>query len=325
LKKQSVGILGMGSYVPDKVLTNFNLEKIVDTTDEWIRTRTGIQERRIAPDGVASSDLGAKAAMRALADAGLGPEDIPLIITATITPDYQFPSTACLIQTKLGVKNAMAFDINAACSGFIYALEIAKRFISSGMVNKALVVGAEKLSSIIDWKDRSTSVLLGDGAGAAVVGEVEDGKGILGSFMRVEGAYGDLLKVPAGGSAMPATNETVNARMHFMKMEGPELFKHAVKVMCNSAQEVIKQCGFTAEDIDWVVPHQANIRIMDAVGKRLKTKIYANIQRYGNTSAASIPIALDEALREGTIKKGQRIVLVAFGAGLTWGANVMQL
>lgn len=326
--KKSIGILGMGSYVPDKVLTNFDLEKIVSTSDEWIRTRTGISERRIAADGIATSDLAVEAAKRAITDAGFKPKDIPLIIVATITGDYQFPSTACLVQHKLGIKDAVAFDIGAACSGFIYGLEIARQFITTGKYDKALIIGAEKLSSIIDWEDRNVCVLLGDGAGACVLGGVNEGAGILGNYMSVDGGCGDLLNVPAGGSAMPATYDTIDKHLHFMKMKGREVFKEAVTVMSRSGLEVLKQCNLGIDDIDCIIPHQANIRIIEAIAKRLKIsmgKVYTNLDRYGNMSAASIPVALDEAIKNGTIKKGQKVLLVAFGAGFTWGSTVIQV
>ena len=326
--KKSIGILGMGSYAPDKVLTNFDLEKIVDTSDEWIRTRTGIRERRIADDGVACSDLAVEAAKRAISDAGIKPNDIPLIIIATATGDYKFPSTACLVQHKLGIKDAVGFDISAACSGFIYGLEIARQFVFSGTYSKVLVIGAEKMSSVIDWEDRDVCILLGDGAGACILGNVNEGAGILGSYMAIDGSCADLLKMPAGGSAMPASHDTIQKHLHFMKMQGREVFKQAVTVMTRSGLTVLKQCNLTIDDIDCIIPHQANIRIIEGIAKRLKismNKVYTNVDRYGNMSAASIPVALDEALRNGTVKKGQKVLLVAFGAGFTWGSIVIQL
>lgn len=325
---KKVGILGIGSYLPEKVLTNSDLEKIVDTSDEWITTRTGIRERRIAGDNVATSDLAVESAKRALEDAGLKPDDIPLVIVATITGDYQFPSTACIVQHKLRIKNAVAFDISAACSGFIYAIEIARQFILSGKYNKALVIGAEKMSSVIDWTDRNICVLLGDGAGSCVLGEVEDDRGIIGTDMAVDGQYAKLIYVPAGGSAMPATMESVQKRLHSMKMEGREVYKHAVLIMYRTCLDILRKYNLRIEDIDWVIPHQANIRIIEAIAERLgipMSKVYTNVDRYGNMSAASIPVALDEAIKDGYVKKGQRILLVAFGAGLTWGSCILKI
>lgn len=325
---KSVGILGIGSYVPEKVLTNKDIEKMVDTSDEWIYTRTGIRERRIAEDNIATSDLAVQAAKRALDDAGLKPKDIPLIIVATITGDYQFPSTACLVQHKLGVKDAAAFDINAACSGFIYGIETARQFILSGKYDKALVIGAEKMSSVIDWTDRNICVLLGDGAGAVVLGETENGRGIIGTDIAVDGAYANLITLPAGGSAMPATVDTVQKRLHFMKMGGREVYKHAVLIMCRASLEILKRNNLKVNDIDWFIPHQANIRIIEAIAERLcipMSKVYTNLDRYGNMSAASIPVALDEVIKDGSLKKGQKALLVAFGAGLTWGSCIIQI
>lgn len=325
---KSVGILGTGSYLPEKVLTNEALAKTVDTSDEWIRTRTGIRERRIAEDNVATSDLAVQAAKKALDDAKLEPNDIPLIIVATATPDYQFPATACIVQHKLGVKDAAAFDISAACSGFIYGIEIARQFILSGKYNKALVIGAEKMSSVTDWTDRNICVLLGDGAGACVLGEIKEGPGIIGTDMAVDGAYANLIILPAGGSALPATVDTVQKRLHFMKMEGREVYKQAVTVMYRTCLEILNKYGLKIDDIDWIIPHQANIRIIEAVAERLSipmSKVYTNLDRYGNMSSASIPVALDEAIKNGSIKKGNTVLLIAFGAGLTWGASIIQI
>src|SRR3989338_230951 len=325
-ESKHVGIIGLGSYLPEKVLTNKDLEKIVDTTDEWIRTRTGIRERRIARQDEATSDMAVEAAKIALKDARLKPEDLDLIIVATITPDMFFPSTGCIVQNKLGARQVPAFDISVACSGFIYGLAIANQFIGSGVYKYALIVGAEKLSSITDWSDRSTCILFGDGAGAAVLGPVEKG-GILSVYLGADGREGDLLKLPAGGSRIPPTKKTIDDRLHFVKMNGSELFKHAVKIMADAALEVTKPLGLKAEDISLVIPHQANIRILEAVAKRMgltKDKIYLNIDRYGNMSAASSAVALVEAVEEGRIKKGDKILLDAFGGGLTWGAMVIE-
>ena len=324
---KKTGILGVGKYLPEKVLTNADLEKMVDTTDEWIVSRTGINERRIASKDEATSDMAVKAARVALDDAGLEPKDIDLIIVATITPDMFFPSTACQLQYKLGIEGVPAFDISVACSGYIYGLAIADQFIKSGMYKHALVVAAEKLSAITDWKDRSTCILFGDGAGAAVLGQVADG-GILGVHLGADGSKGDLLKLPAGGSRMPATKETVEDRLHTIKMEGNVLFKHAVKIMAEAALAVTQPLGLQGEDIDIIIPHQANLRILKALAKRMGVnpdeKIYLNIGKYGNMSAASSAVALCEAVEEGRIKKGDTILMDAFGGGLTWGALVIK-
>ncbi len=316
----------MGKYVPKKVLTNTDLEKMVETSDEWITTRTGIKERRMVAKGEAASDLAAKAAKDALSDAKLDPHNLELIIVASITPDMQFPATACILQNILGAKHAVAFDISAACSGFVYALTIAEQFIARGVYKNALVVGAEVLTSITDWKDRNTCVLFGDGAGAAVLSEVKSG-GIISTYLGAEGAMGNLLCVPAGGSRAPASARTVEGRMHYLKMRGNELFKIAINTMTSSAETVIKQAGLKPQDIDLVIPHQANTRIIAMVAKKLKLpmdKFYLNIERYGNMSSASLAVALCEAVKEGRIKKGDYILLDAFGAGLVWGAMIIK-
>ncbi|MBU4311265.1 MAG: ketoacyl-ACP synthase III [Candidatus Omnitrophica bacterium] len=323
---QEAGILGLGCYLPLKKITNADLEKTVETSDEWITTRTGIKERRIADKDVAASDLGAEAAKIAIKDAALNSEDIDLIITATITPDMAFPATACIIQDKIGAKNAAAFDINAACSGFVFAIVTAQQFVNMGLYSNVLVIGTEKLSSIVDWKDRYTCVLFGDGAGACVVGRSKDRK-ILSSFMGADGSGGHLLSVPAGGSRLPATESTVKDRLHFLKMEGNEVFKIAVRIMVDAANKAIKKAGLGPDDISLFIPHQANIRILMAVAKRLgvpKEKIFMNIEKYGNMSAASTAVALAEASSENRIKKGDNVVLVAFGGGLTYGAVVIK-
>lgn len=324
---KKVGIIGLGKYLPDSVLTNADLEKMVDTTDDWIVQRTGIKERRIARDDEATSDMALSAAVNALKKAKLKPSDIDLIIVATITPDMFFPSTACIVQKRLNIENIPAFDISVACSGFIYGLAIADQFIKAGTYKRVMVIGAEKMSSVTDWSDRSTCVLMGDGAGAAILGEVEDG-GILSVYLGSDGSKGDLLKMPAGGSRIPASVESVQSRLHFLKMEGNELFKHAVKIMADAAKKVTEPLGLKGDDIDLVIPHQANIRILNAVAKRMgidpDKKLYLNIEKYGNMSAASSAVALAEAVEEGRIKKGDTILLDAFGAGLTWGAIVMK-
>ena len=323
---QKAGILGLGCYLPPKKLTNSDLAKIVETSDEWIASRTGIRERRIASKEVATSDLGVEAARLAIKDAGLSSEDIDLIITATITPDMAFPATSCIIQDKIGAKNAACFDINAACSGFVFTMVIAQQFVNSGLYDHVLVIGAEKLTSIVDWKDRSTCVLFGDGAGACVVGKSED-RVIVSSFMGADGSGGHLLSVPAGGSRLPATEDTVKDRLHFLKMGGNEVFKIAVRIMVEAATNAIKNAGLGLDDISLFIPHQANMRILLAVAKRLgvsQDKIFMNIEKYGNMSAASTAVALVEAAQENKIKKGEHVVLVAFGGGLTYGASVIK-
>ncbi len=326
-QEKNVGILGLGKYLPEKVLTNADLEKMVDTSDEWITTRTGVKERRIAAKGEAASDMAVKAAKSALNNAGLKAEDIDLVIVATITPDMFFPSTACQVQYKLGVDNIPAFDISVACSGYIYGLTIADQFIKTGMYRRALIIATEKLSAITDWEDRSTCVLFGDGAGAAVLGVVEEG-GILGAHLGADGSKGDLLQLPAGGSRLPASRKTVEDRLHTIKMEGNVLFKHAVKIMAEAALAVTEPLGLKGDDIDIIIPHQANIRILYALAKRMgvdpEKKVYLNIKKYGNMSAASSAVALTEAVEEGRIKKGDTILMDAFGGGLTWGALVIK-
>jgi len=324
---RSVGILGTGSYLPENKVTNFDMEKIVDTSDEWIRTRTGIGARHFAADGEATSDMAAKAAEKALEAAGITAEEIDLIIVGTCTPDMLLPATACLVQAKLGVSGCAAFDLETACSSFVYGMEIARNFIATGTYNKVLVIGAEKLSSILDFEDRTTCVLFGDGAGAAVLGPVEDGKGILSSELGANGSKGMVLKVDAGGSRMPATEETVAEKLHYLSMDGSEVFKFAVRIMGSSSMNVIEKAGLSLEDIDFLVPHQANMRIISSAAKKLKLpmeRVQVNLDAYGNMSAASIPVALDEALRSGKIKEGDKTVLVGFGGGLTWGACVVQ-
>ena len=321
-----VGVIGLGSYLPEKILTNADLVKMVDTTDEWIITRTGIKERHIAADDEATSDLATKAARRALDDAKLTPEDLDLIIVATITPDMQFPSTSCLVQRNLGAANAACFDISAACAGQIYGIVCAEQFIKSGTFKYALIIGAEKLSSIVDWKDRSTCVLFGDGAGACILGPVEKG-GILSSYLGSNGNSAHLLEKPGGGSRTPATHETIDQRLHYLKMSGSEVFKIAVKIMAEAAEKAAKKVGLKAEDISCVIPHQANIRILKGVGKRMgisADKIFLNIERCGNMSSASTAVAFDEAAKSGRLKKGDIVVLDAFGSGLVWGAIVIE-
>jgi 3-oxoacyl-[acyl-carrier-protein] synthase III len=323
-------IIGTGSYMPSRVLTNEDLSKLVDTNDEWITSRTGIKERRIAADDEATSDLASAAAQSALESAGLTAADIDLIIVATVTPDMAFPSTACIVQKKIGAVNAVCFDISAACSGFLYALQVARGFLNTGARGRALIIGAEKLSSIVNWKDRNTCVLFGDGAGAVVMqrDEAAEAPGrILASFMGSDGNLADLLKVPAGGSACPLTAENLDSGLHAIHMEGKETFKHAVTRMCQAAETALAEAGLTHDDIALVIPHQANLRIISAIANRLdlpEEKTFVNLHKYGNTSAATIPVAIDEAVRAGRLKRGDVAVLVAFGGGFTWASAVVK-
>jgi len=324
---RTCSISGVGAYVPAKVLTNADLEKMVETSDEWITTRTGIKERHIAAEDEFTSDLGAEAARRAMNMADVTAEQIDLIIVATITPDMPFPSTACLVQHKLGATRAAAFDLEAACSGFIYALEIGQQFIMSRTYETVLVIGAEKLSAITDWKDRNTCVLFGDGAGAAILQNRQGAHGLLTAVMGADGAKADLLFMPGGGSRCPATVDSISSRQHFLRMEGKETFKNAVQAMQTAAEEALRRCEITISQIKCIIPHQANRRIIDAVGERLGAKpeqLFVNVNKYGNTSAASVGIALDEAVSSGQVQRGDLILLVVFGAGLTWGAAVIE-
>ena len=320
-------ITGVGSYVPERVLTNADLEKIVDTTDDWITSRTGIRERRTAAEDEFTSTMGIAAARIALKRAGVKAADLDLIIVATITPDMPFPATACIVQQELGAARAAAFDLEAACTGFLYALEIGRQFIDNGTYQNVLIIGAEKLSSIIDWKDRNTCVLFGDGAGAAVLQRRADSRGVLAARLGSDGGKADILAMPGGGCRQPATVDSVNERIHFLKMEGKEVFKNAVNAMTSAAREVLERSGVGIEDIKCIIPHQANQRIISAVGERLGTRddqIFVNLHKYGNTSAASVAVALDEAVSTGHVKRGDLILIIAFGAGLTWGATVLE-
>ncbi len=324
---RTCSITGVGFYVPAKVLANSDLERMIETSDEWITTRTGIKERRLAAKGEFTSDMAAQAAARAMKMAGVAAEQIDLIIVATITPDMVFPSTACLVQRKIGARRAAAFDLEAACSGFIYGLEIAQQFIMSRTYDTVLVIGAEKLSSIVDWRDRNTCVLFGDGAGAAILQNRPHSHGLLTAVMGADGRKADLLHMPGGGSRCPATLESVSSRLHFLRMEGQETFKYAVQAMLTAAQEALRRCEIDIAQIKCVIPHQANRRIIDAVGERLGAKpdqMFVNLHKYGNTSAASVAIALAEAVASGKIQRGDLILLVVFGAGLTWGAAVIE-
>jgi len=324
---RTCSITGVGSYVPERVLTNLDLEKIVETSDDWITSRTGIKQRRIAAENQFTSDLGAEAARRAMKKAGVNAEQIDLIIVATITPDMPFPSTACLVQHKIGAHRAAAFDLEAACAGFIYALEVGQQFIMSRTYETVLVIGAEKLSSIIDWQDRNTCVLFGDGAGAAILQNRANSHGLLTACMGADGGKAGLLSMPGGGSACPATVDSVTGRLHFLRMDGKETFKNAVNAMCTAAREALQRCELDVTQIKCVIPHQANRRIIDAVADRLGSKpeqLFVNLEKYGNTSAASVAIALDEAVESGAVQRGDLVLLVAFGAGLTWGAAVIE-
>jgi len=320
-------ITGVGSYVPERVLTNEDLESIVDTTDEWITTRTGIKQRRMAAENEFTSTMAAAASRKALARAELDPAELDLIIVATITPDMPFPATACLVQQELGAAKAAAFDLEAACSGFLYALEIAQAFITAGVHQNILIIGAEKLSSIIDWEDRNTCVLFGDGAGAAVLQRRDGARGVLATRLGSDGTKANILAMPGGGCRQPATVDSVNERIHFLKMEGKEVYKNAVTAMTAAAKEVLERSGLGIEDIKCIIPHQANMRIISAIGDRLgaaEDQVFVNLQKYGNTSAASVAVALDEALQQGVVQRGDKILIIAFGAGLTWGATVLE-
>ncbi|HQN80808.1 MAG TPA: beta-ketoacyl-ACP synthase III [Kiritimatiellia bacterium] len=320
-------IVGTGHYAPARVLTNADLEKMVETTDEWIRTRTGIRERRIAADNEFTSDMGTAASRMALEQARLAPEDVEAIYVATCTPDMFFPSTACLIQATLGAKRAYGFDISSACAGFLMALDAAGAAVESGRIRNALVIGSEKLSAVTDWTSRNTCVLFGDGAGAAVL-KASDRPGIRSSLLGVDGNLAEFLSIPAGGCRQPTSEETVRQRLHYMHMAGRETFKIAVNTMLGAAQEAIARAGLTVADVDVMVPHQANLRIVEAVAKRLgegvMERVFLNLDRYGNTSAASIPIALSEAVAAGKIRSGNKVLMVAFGGGLSWGGTVVE-
>jgi len=320
-------IIGTGSYLPKKVLTNFDLEKIVDTSDEWIKERTGIRERRIASEQEAASDLAYYASIEALNMAGLSPKELNLIIVATVSGDMPLPSTACIVQHKLNASSAAAFDINAACSGFIYALAIADSFIKSGSFKNILIVGTEVLSRLTDWQDRTTCVLLGDGAGAAVLTLSDSERGIVSVKLYSDGSMWDLLHIPAGGSKMPTSEQTLKNRLHFIKMKGNETFKIAVRVLEQLVTDTLKENDIDVTELSLLIPHQANHRIITATAKRIGIsldRVMLNIDKYGNTSAASIPIALDEALRQNKIKEGDYLLLESFGGGLTWGSALIK-
>ncbi|BDG60615.1 beta-ketoacyl-ACP synthase III [Caldinitratiruptor microaerophilus] len=322
-----VGITGIGMYVPERVLTNQDLERIVDTSDEWIVTRTGIRERRIAGPEESTFTMALAASRQALEMAGVRPEEIDLIVVGTVTPDMIFPSTAALLQEALGASRAAAVDISAACPGFVYGITLAGQTIASGLYRTVLVVGAETLSRITDYQDRNTCVLFGDAAGAAVLQPVREGYGLLASILGSDGSGAEHLYLPGGGSRHPASHETVDKRMHYIRMNGKEVFKFAVRVMNESTVQVLEEAGHTVADLDLLVPHQANIRIIEAAVERLGIpweKVVVNLDRYGNTSTATIPVALYEALQAGRIRDGDLLVLVSFGAGLVWGATALR-
>ena len=321
-------ISGFSFAVPEKILTNFDMEKLVDTNDEWIRSRTGMQERHIADESTATSDLGTEAAKKALAKAGVKATDVDVIIFATATPDTPFPSTGCYVQRNIGAVNAAAFDISAACSGFLYGLSMADALIKGGGYKNILIIGGETLSKITDYTDRNTCVLFGDGAGAAVVQPSDGTRGIIHTLMKSDGRLVDLLNMPGGGSRIPASHESIDQRLHYIKMEGQEVFKHAVTAMGDAAVESLKKAGISSDELGLLIPHQANVRIMQATARRIKLpieKVFMNVHKYGNTSAASIPIALTEAQEEGRLKEGDYCLLVSFGGGFTTGAVLFKM
>lgn len=324
---RTCSIAAVGAYVPQRILTNQDLEKMVDTSDEWITTRTGIKQRRLAADNEYTSDMAAKAARQALQRAQVQPEAVDLIIVATTTPDMVFPATACLVQQKIGATRAAAFDLQAACSGFVYGLEVGQQFIMSRTYDTVLVIGAEKLSTIVDWTDRNTCVLFGDGAGAAVLQHRPQAHGLLTACMGADGSQAELLCLPAGGSRLPASARTVAARLHYVRMDGKEVFKNAIAAMVTAAKEALRRCELDISQIQCIIPHQANRRIIEAVAERLGARpeqVFINVDRYGNTSAASVAIALDEAVQAGRIQRGDLVLLIVFGAGLTWAAAIIE-
>ena len=327
MTEHNAGIIGMGHAYPEGILTNADLEKIVETSDEWITTRTGIKQRHKAADDEYTSQFGTAAARKAIESAGIDVLDIDLIVCATTTPDQIMPSTGALIQAQLGAHNAAGMDVFAACSGFLYGLSMVESMIRTGAIRYAVVIGAEVLTKYVDYTDRSTCVIFGDGAGAAVLGPVNNGRGILASKIRSDGRYEEQLYAPGGGTKLGTTHETIDNRMHYFKMKGNELFKVAVRSMADISAEMLKKAGYSVDDVDLVIPHQANQRITDAVAQRLgvpEEKVYSNIAQHGNTSSASIPIALDECIESGRIKEGSLVLLTAFGGGVTWGASVVR-
>ena len=326
-QNQRASITGIGSYLPNKVLTNYDLEKMVDTSNDWIIQRTGIKERRIVENGVTTSDLATQSSLRAMEDAGVSPKDLDMIITSTITPDHIFPSTSCYIQQKIGATRACAFDILAACAGFIYAMSIGQSFINSGAMKTVLVVGAECLSKITDYADRATCVLFGDGAGAVIIQRNPVKHEILSSSLAADGSEADVLIMPGGGARNPASLESIQQRLHYIQFRGKEVFKLAINNITNLIMETTRENGLTLEDIDLIIPHQSNLRIIEATMEKLglpMEKAFVNIDKYGNTSSASVPIAIDEARKDGRLRKGNIVMLVAFGGGLTWGSSLIR-
>jgi 3-oxoacyl-[acyl-carrier-protein] synthase-3 len=324
---RTVSIIGTGSYVPERILTNAELEKLVETSDEWITSRTGIKERRIAAEGEFTSHMATKAALNAMEQAGVAVEEIDLILVATVTPDTFFPSTACHVQRQLGAKNAACFDLSAACSGFLYGIEVAQQFISNHTYNTVLVIGADRLSSIVNWEDRNTCVLFGDGAGAAILRYRAGSHGVINTYMGSDGNYGDILHMPGGGCALPITKENIDQRLNTLHMNGRETFKQAVISMQAAANKVLDQSGLKIEDLTCIIPHQANARIIEALADRFDlplSKFHMNLDKYGNTSAAAVAIALDEANRTGRFEVGDYILMVVFGGGLTYASSVVQ-
>jgi 3-oxoacyl-[acyl-carrier-protein] synthase-3 len=323
----SASIIGTGSYVPEKILSNADLERLVDTNDEWIVTRTGIRQRRIAAPEQSTSDLAAEAANAAMQNAGVTPEELDMIIVATVTPDMFFPSTACFVQTKIGAKNAVCFDVSAACSGFLFALETARQFIASGARRTVLVIGAEKLSTIVDWSDRNTCVLFGDGAGAAILRHKPGARGVIHTHMGSDGKQSEILYIPGGACRTPVTAENAALRLNTIKMNGKETYKQAVIAMLDAGNRVLEAGGIRAEELACIIPHQANARIIEAIADRMHLpleRFLINLDRFGNTSAAAVAIALDEANRSGRMKEGEYVLLVVFGGGLTWAGSLIQ-
>ena len=323
---RTVSIIGTGAYLPERVVTNDDLAKTVDTNDEWIYSRTGMRERRIARDDQATSDLAAEAAKAALADAGISVGEVDLLIVATLSPDMFFPSTACFVQEKIGAKNAYCYDLGAACSGSLYALETAKNQIACGAIETALIIGAEKMSAMIDWSDRNTCVLFGDGAGAMVLRAAGAERGVMKGAFGSDGSLADLLWTPGGGSRNPLTAENIDQKSQYLKMEGREVYKHAVKQMTQSVRDALEINGLSSGDINLFIPHQANARIIEAIGKRLDVmdRMFINVEKYANTSAAALLIAIDEVAKSGAVTPGDLMLLVAFGGGFTWGASIVE-
>jgi 3-oxoacyl-[acyl-carrier-protein] synthase III len=325
--RRTVSIIATGSYAPERIVTNRDLEKIVETSDEWIQSRTGIRERRIAAETESTSDMATKAAIAAMQQGEVKAEEIDLIIVATVTPDMFFPATACFVQRNLGAVRAACFDVSAACSGFIYAMEIAQQFISTHVYNTILIIGADKLSSIVDWSDRNTCVLFGDGAGAAILRNRANSHGVISTHMGSDGEFADILMMPGGGSRTPITAENVGQQLNTIKMQGKETYKQAVTAMSGAADRVLEAAGLKYDDIACVIPHQANIRIIEAIAKRLDlpmARVIVTINTQGNTSAASVPLALDTGIRDGRVKRGQLLLLEAFGGGFTWGSALIR-